>query len=232
MDFKNILEYQKKDGELIKIERELSSNPSRKVSSEMIAVVKGAQEKSAMLEIRAAGLERDFQAIKKAYSDTTAQIEKFISKDLESLSQKDLESIISATNAILNNFNVLEKKLFSEAERLNITLNEFENAKKQYGAARAKYNQHKQVYDNLLKEKEPEIKKIKLELESLERGIEPKLLAKYKQLRADKLFPAFVRLVDRSCGGCRMELSAAEIEKVKSNGYLECDNCRRIIISD
>ena len=31
MDFKNILEYQKKDGELIKIERELNSNPSRKV---------------------------------------------------------------------------------------------------------------------------------------------------------------------------------------------------------
>ena len=74
MDFKNILEYQKKDGELIKIERELSSNPSRKVSSEMIAVVKGAQEKSAMLESRAAGLEKDFQAIKKSYSDTTAQI--------------------------------------------------------------------------------------------------------------------------------------------------------------
>ena len=232
MDFKNILEYQKKDGELIIIERELNSSSSKKISTEMIAVVKSAQEKSGILENRAGGLEKDFNSLKKAYSETISQVEKFISKDLESLSQKDLENVISATNTILTNLNVLEKKLFSEAERLNITLNEFENAKKQYGVARAKYNQHKQIYDNLLKEKEPEIKKIKQQLQNLEKGIEPKLLAKYKQLRADKLFPAFVRLVDRSCGGCRMELSAAEIEKVKSNGYLECDNCRRIIISE
>ena len=231
MDFKNIIEYQKKDGELIKIERELSSNPSRKVSSEMISVVKSAQEKSAVLENNAGILEKDFHSVKKAYDETISQVEKFISKDLESLSQKDLESIISATNGILNNLNVLEKKLFAEAERLNITLNEFEAAKKQYGIARAKYNEHKKIYDEVLKSKEPEIKKIKMELLELEKGIEPKLLTKYKQLRQDKLFPVFVKLDDRSCGGCRMELSAAEIEKVKNNGYLECDNCRRIIIN-
>ena len=231
MDFKNIIEYQKKDGELIKIERELSSNPSRKVSSEMISVVKSAQEKSAVLENNAGILEKDFHSVKKAYDETISQVEKFISKDLESLSQKDLESIISATNGILNNFNVLEKKLFAEAERLNITLNEFEATKKQYGIARAKYNEHKKIYDEVLKSKEPEIKKIKMELLELEKGIEPKLLTKYKQLRQDKLFPVFVKLDDKSCGGCRMELSAAEIEKVKNNGYLECDNCRRIIIN-
>ncbi len=231
MDFKNIIEYQKKDGELIKIERELSSNPSRKVSSEMISVVKSAQEKSAVLENNAGILEKDFHSVKKAYDETISQVEKFISKDLESLSQKDLESIISATNGILNNLNVLEKKLFAEAERLNITLNEFEAAKKQYGIARAKYNEHKKIYDEVLKSKEPEIKKIKMELLELEKGIEPKLLTKYKQLRQDKLFPVFVKLDDKSCGGCRMELSAAEIEKVKNNGYLECDNCRRIIIN-
>lgn len=231
MDFKNIIEYQKKDGELIKIERELSSNQSRKVSSEMISVVKSAQEKSAVLENNAGILEKDFHSVKKAYDETISQVEKFISKDLESLSQKDLESIISATNGILNNLNVLEKKLFAEAERLNITLNEFEAAKKQYGIARAKYNEHKKIYDEVLKSKEPEIKKIKMELLELEKGIEPKLLTKYKQLRQDKLFPVFVKLDDKSCGGCRMELSAAEIEKVKNNGYLECDNCRRIIIN-
>ena len=154
---------------------------------------------------------------------------KFVSKNLGNCSEKELENILSASNSIINNLNILEKKLFSEAENLNITLNEFENAKKQYGSARAKYNEHKQAYDNLLKSKEPEITKIKSDLSKLESGIEPKLLNKYKQLRSDKLYPAFVRLIDKSCGGCRMELSAAEIEKVKNNGYMECDNCHRII---
>lgn len=232
MDFKNILEYQKKDGELIRIERELMSHPSKKVSSEMIAVVKSAQEKSAKLENRAGVLAKDFEALKKAYDENVKQIEKFVSKDLETVSEKDLESITVATNAIINNLNVLEKKLFAEAENLNIALNEFEAAKKQYGTARAKYNEHKQIYDSFSKTKEPDILRVKAELKKLEPGIEPKLLAKYTQLRSDRLFPVFVRLIEKSCGGCRMELSAAEVEKVKTNGYMECDNCHRVIISE
>ena len=114
MDFKNILEYQKKDGELIKIERELNSSPSKKVSSDMIAVVKKAQEKSAMLEKRAEAMLKDFENLKKSYEVNMAQVQKFISKNLENVSAKDLESITSASNAILNNLNVLEKKLFAE----------------------------------------------------------------------------------------------------------------------
>lgn len=229
MNFKNILEYQKKDGELIKIQRELSSHPSKKVSSDMIVIVKRAQEKSAQLENRAGILAKDFEALKKAYEENVKQIEKFVSKDLETVSEKDLDSITSATNAIINNLNVLEKKLFSEAENLNIALNEFETAKKQYGSARAKYGEHKKIYDAFTKTKEPDVSKVKAELQNLEGGIEPKLLAKYKQLRSDRLFPVFVKLTDKSCGGCRMELSAGEIEKVKTNGYIECDNCHRII---
>ena len=229
MDFKNILEYQRKDSELIKIERELNSNPSKKISNDMIAVVKAAQEKSAQLEKKAEIMLKDFENLKKSYESNMAQVQKFISKNIESVSAKDLENIVSASNTIINNFNVLEKKLFAEAENFNIALNEFEKAKKQYGVARAKYNENKQIYDSLLKQKEPEINQIKKDLLELEKNIDGKILAKYKQLRADKIFPVFVKLFDKSCGGCRMELSAAEVEKVKAQGYMECDNCHRII---
>ena len=78
MDFKNVLEYQKKDGELIKIERELNSHQSRKISSEMISVVKKAQERSAQLENHAGALSKDFEALQKAYNENVAQIEKFV----------------------------------------------------------------------------------------------------------------------------------------------------------
>lgn len=232
MDFNKIIEYQKKDEELIKIERDLNNNVNKKVFSEMIAVVKKAQEKSSHLENKAQALINEYNSLKKAYEDNLAQIEKFISKNLENLSQKDLENILNASSAITNNLNILEKKLFNEAENFNITLNEFEQAKKQYGYARAKYNDNKQKYEQFLKEKEPIIQEIKNQLRNLERGIDSKLINKYKQLRSDKLFPVFVGLNERSCGGCMMELSAAEIEKVKNIGYIECDNCHRIIINN
>ncbi len=232
MDFNKIIEYQKKDEELIRIERDLNNNINKKVFNEMIAVVKKAQEKSSNLESKAQALINEYNSLKKIYEDNLAQIQKFISKNLESLSDKDLESILKASNILTNNLNILEKKLFNEAENFNITLNEFEQAKKQYGFAKIKYNDNKQKYEQFLKEKSPIIQDIKNQLKNLERGIDSKLINKYKQLRSDKLFPVFVGLNEKSCGGCMMELSSAEIEKVKSNGYIECDNCHRIIINN
>ena len=63
----------------------------------------------------------------------------------------------------------------------------------------------------------------------MEKEIDAKLLAKYKQHRQDKRFPVFTPLSDKSCSFCRLELSAVEVDKIKTNGYLECDNCHRII---
>ena len=86
MDLSNILEYQKKDGELIKIERELASNPSRKIFSEMVAIVKKAQEKSGALEQRAGNLAKDYEALKKAYDESQKEIEEENKKAEESIS--------------------------------------------------------------------------------------------------------------------------------------------------
>ncbi len=232
MDFTKILEYQKKDGDLFRIERELSQNENKKIYQDMIGLVKKAQERSSSLESKAGELLRDYESIKKAYDENISQYEKFISKNLENVSEKDLEIIINATNSIINNLNILEKKLFTEAEILNNTLNEFNSTKKTYGTARAKYAESKQAYDEELNKKTPQIEQIKKELTALEKGLDSKLLARYKQLRADRIYPVFVKLIDRSCGGCRMERSAAEIDKIKNQGYMECENCHRIIIVD
>lgn len=232
MDFNKIIEYQKKDGDLFRIERELDKSESKKIYQEMIGIVKRAQERSDALENKAGEIIKDYENIKKTYEENVSQFEKFISKNLEEVSEKDLDTITNATNSIINNLNILEKKLFSTAEILNTVLNDFNQTKKTYGTARLKYAEHKKEYEEELKDKTPQIEEIKKELNQLEKNIDAKLLSKYKQLRADRIYPAFVRLIDKSCGGCRMERSAAEIDKIKTLGYLECENCHRIIIGE
>ena len=148
------------------------------------------------------------------------------------MSNKDLDTVIEAANSIINNLNILEKRLFTQAESLNATLNEFNSTKKNYGSARAKYAENKKIYEEELGKKSPQIDQIKKDLSKLEKDIEPKLITRYKQLRADRIYPVFVRLIDKSCGGCRMERSAAELDKLKNQGYLECENCHRIIITE
>ena len=50
MSIDKILEYQKKDFEIIKLERELENNEDKKIYQRMLGVVKEAQNKSTMLD--------------------------------------------------------------------------------------------------------------------------------------------------------------------------------------
>lgn len=230
MNFTKILEYQKKDGELFRLERGLDLNESKKIYQEMLKIIKKAQDNSSTLENKAGNILKDYEVIKGTYEENIVQFEKFVSKNLEDLSDKDIENIINTANSIINNLNILEKRLFLIAEVLNSTLNDFNQTKRTYGNAREKYIENKKKYDNEFIKKSPEIDKIKKELQSLEKDVDLKLLTRYKQLRGDKIYPVFVKLIDRSCGGCRMERSEAEIDKIKNQGYMECENCHRIMI--
>lgn len=229
MDIKKILEYQKKDAELNKLEKELVKSECKKIYQEMVAIVKQAQDKSASLEAQAGTIKDEIERLNKQYKENSNNVVKVSGKDFASMKEEEIENLISMMEALENNLSILEKKMLAEAEKLNITLTEFEKTKKVYGNAKAKYIDNKKQYDELVKVKEPEMEKIKQELVKMEKDIDPKVLAKYKQHRQDKLFPIFTPLADKSCSFCMLELSAVEVDKIKSQGYLECDNCHRII---
>ena len=229
MDISKIIEYQKKDSELYKIENQLAKSEFKKNYQDMVAIVKKAQEKSSNLEHQAGIILKEFNNLNKTFNENNANVAKLSNKDLTKLTEAEYETLTKTINALINNLNILEKKILQIAEKLNVSLNEFDITKKNYGAAKAKYADNKKKYDDLVASKQPEIEKIKSELEGMEKSIDPKLLAKYKQHRQDKIFPVFAPLSNRSCGVCMLELSSVEVDKVKSQGYLECDNCHRII---
>lgn len=229
MDISKILDYQKKDGELFKIENALAKSEFKKNYQDMVAIVKKAQEKSLNLENQAGIILNEYALLNKTFAENNANAQKLASKDLSKLSENEIQSLTNAINTLTNNLSILEKKILQTAERLNVALNEFDSAKKNYSAAKFKYAENKKKYDELALSKEQEIAQIKKELLELEKGIDPKLMAKYKQLRQDRIFPVFAPLSSRSCGICMLELSAVEVDKVKNQGYLECENCHRII---
>ncbi len=229
MDLKTILEYQKKDSELIRLERELNNNENKKVFNQMIAVVKDAQNKSNALEKQASDLLSAYQGLKKTYEDNIKSANIVIGKKLETASSSDLDTIEEIANNIINNLSILEKKLLHEAEKVNSVLQEFDQTRKRYNVARDKYTKHKELFDQESKNLEPKIQEKTKEVKKLEAGIDPSILAKYKQRRTDNIFPVFVPCIDKACGGCRMELPYANLSTLKSKGVLECEHCRRII---
>lgn len=232
MDLKKILEYQKKDAELIKLERNLRNNENRKIFTQMISVSKDAQSKSNALEKQAGDLLAGYQELKKTYEDNIKSANIVIGKKLETCTESDLDTIEEIAANIVNNLSILEKKLLQEAETVNSVLLQFNETRKRYNIARDKYTKHKELYDEQSKEIEPLISEKTKEVKKLEAGIDPTILAKYKQRRQDNIFPVLVPCIDKTCGGCRMELPSANLATLKTKGVLECEHCRRIIYSN
>lgn len=229
MELNKILDYQKKDSEIIKLERELNSNENKKIYEKMITLAKNAQAESSALEAKAGEVLSNFENIKKLYQSNSKSADALGAKNFDVMSEQDLKEMEQIAKTITNNLNVLEKKLLTEAERVRTVLQGFEATKRKYNEARDKYAKHKQLFDEASASLMPQIEKIKDELKKLEGGIDATLLARYKQKRQDRIYPVFVPCVEKNCGGCRMELASASLQTLKSDGIIECEHCRRII---
>lgn len=229
MDLKSILDYQKKDAELIKLERALNQNENKKIYTQMVNVVKEAQNQSAALEKQAGDLVKNFNSLKKVYEENIKTANTLANKKLETVSEEELDSMQDIAKKISNNLAILEKRLLQQAENVRNALSNFDQTKKRYNQARDKYNKHKELFDEDSKKLSPEIEQKEKEVKKLEANIDANILSKYKHKRQDKIYPVFVPCLDKTCGGCRMELPSASLSTLKKDGILECEHCRRII---
>ena len=227
----DILTYQKKDAELIKLEREIQNSPIKKVVNKMVELVKEAQNDLIAIEKNAGELKQEFGALEKAYSEGVNQVEKLGKVKQESLNEEELKELSTTATSLNANLLNLEKNMAILSNKIMSALKNFENIKKQGMQAKQKYADGLKTYDQFVASKKPEMDKIKAELKTLEVKTDKTMMSKYNKLREDKIFPILVPLMDKSCGGCSMELPNARVDALKSAGCLECENCRRMIYS-
>lgn len=229
MDISKLLEYQTLDSELYKLEKSIRDNPNKKVVSEMSANVKNAQLRSEQLEKKAEELVQEIERIKSQFASQTEKMNQIMTKDTDSLNAEEIESRLSLKDKLSQNLNILDKNLTKLAESINAVLSDFNKTVKVFNASKEKYAASKTAYDNDVKSLEPKMKELEKKLSSLAKGIDAKFMEKYNKRRADNLFPILVPLKDNCCGGCHMQLPSAEISKLRTEGYLSCEHCRRII---
>lgn len=229
MNISKVLEYQKKDYEIIKFERILDASENKKVINQMVQKVKDTQNKSLQLEKLAEDLNREFLSLQQSYEENSKKFDKISKKDFENLSEEEIASLEAVTQSILTNLAVLDKKFIALAEKINKTLAQFDQAKKNYSLAREKHKEHKEKFEEEAQKIQPKIDNLRSELAEIEKDLDKDIVARYKQRRQDKIFPVWVPLNNNSCGGCQMELSIAFVDKLKEKGYGECENCRRVI---
>ena len=85
MDINKILEYQKLDSELFKIEKALRDNEDKKIANQMQQNAKVAQERSFKLDEKAKELEKEFSTAKAQYEIQRKKMEEVFAKDVDTL---------------------------------------------------------------------------------------------------------------------------------------------------
>ena len=117
MKFDKILEYQKLDSELFKIERQLNEGANKKMVSELHSNMKNAQERSVKLEEKAKDLLAEIDKVKKQCKIQEEKLNEFLSMDIENMNKNDLEKLENFKDKLNQNLIILEKHLTSLIKR-------------------------------------------------------------------------------------------------------------------
>lgn len=227
--FKNLLEYQKLDGKLLALKRDLEKNEVKQTLNKVVVLVKDSQNKLIELEAKAKLSIQEYEKSKADYEKTYTELAKLSKQDVEKLDENQMNDNIEKASQLVNVLSVLERALSSQAENVNAIIKNFEVCRNNIVVYRQKYKESKLKCDELESSTKPKVEEIKKQMHALEKDIDAVLLAKYKQIRQDRIFPVFVPLNNNACGGCSMEMPAALMNKLKADGYLECEQCRRYI---
>lgn len=224
-----LLEYQKLDTEIFKLEREVSKNEHKKQAQSMVGVVKDAQNKILELDKTSKNLVEELEKLKVVQNKGISLVEKYSKQFSKSMSEAELKELKVRLTQTYSQLNELENRMLYCDKKSKMIMQEFETEKKKTTAAKAKHQESKTKFDEYYQTKLPEINKLKEKMQNLEKSLDASIVARYKTLKQDGIFPVFVPLVDKRCGGCRMELPSGAIEKLKNAKKLECPSCRRLI---
>ena len=227
---KNMIEYQLEETKLIKLENELTKSTAREKASKIQQVLKSQQSELISLENLAKKTNNTFNTAIKKYEDYMKKLEE-LEKEIETADPEKSELYEKMYKDFLAIGASLEKDIIKIKSEVKKISENYEEIIKNSKTLRMDFDMHYSVYQKLKDATEPKIKESKDKLAEIEKTIDPKIMTIYKQKRDSHKFPVFSSLMDKKCGGCRMDVSASKLEQMKTSelGIIECENCGRYI---
>lgn len=232
MKLDKILKYQAVDQELMNIENAISKSDEFQRFGMYKIKVAQAQDAIAKLQKEAMEVMRSYGAIKDKLDELKSQLDDFdgIIEGVQDLTEADhyLKIVMGLDDKIA----ALEKEAIADASRLEQIVENYKKTWEQGVHINEQYKKAKVALDAQLKSHQPEVEKLKAEMESLKKDIPEKVMNAYMSLRSAKKTPPLVAFDANSnrCGRCFMEVPNDTKAKLRNPGDVaECPNCRRIL---
>ena len=224
--------YQQVDMELDQYEREMRASSNRKelikhrdFLREQQEVLKKIEADVEIMSDRIEALADEITRLNGSVAEATATLEANRPQDVEEAKKQ-----IAAVQKLLNTISRYETELAKMRKDSEARDRQQREVRVRAAKARAEFDRIKVIYDEEYKVAAVKLEELKRKVAKEAEGIDPDLLEKYKAIKRHAA-PPITRLHDDRCGGCNMQLSAADKDKVRSGvPYVECENCGRIIL--
>ena len=224
--------YQQVDMELDQYEKEMRSNSNRKellkhrdFLLEQQNVLKKIETDVEIMGDRMEALADEIKRLNGSVAEATANFEANRPDNLED-ARKQIASIQKLI-ATITRYEAELAKMRKDSEARDRQQRE---VRVRAAKARAEFDRIKVIYDEEYKAASGKLDELKAKVAKEAEGIDADLLEKYKTIKRHST-PPITKIHDDRCGGCNMQLSAADKDKVRSGlPYVECENCGRIIL--
>jgi len=229
-----LIEYQKKDIELRKLNAFINSDEALLIKNKQKRMFNDAKQALVDCEKQAAALLDAYTELKRYIDENDAMFTEL--ENAEAQSEDELVERVKKLESLKSKFQNADKKSRDIDEKSKEVRQTRVSAIKNGNAAKQRYNEASAKHNELLESKADELNKLNTELAALRKELDEKIFDEYKKLVDENKFPPVVpaRGDDKkglyNCGGCGINLPQQGNALLKDKGWCRCDNCRRIIV--
>lgn len=224
----DLLEYQKVDGELRKVEQEIAASEEYKKYMQARKFMKNAQEKLDAQDKRAAELKKLRDDLIVRCEETTKAIEEYADLDELVDGGGDIAFYKKNAQALLDRLRSIKAELNKLIADIGSVSEEYKKFKEQTILMQKQYKEYKEKYEAVKNARAEEVAQINARLKKAGKPLSPEILEKYNAKRKEKIFPILVPLNANMCI-CGMDFPLAQQNKLAGGNVIECEHCRRFV---
>lgn len=232
--FKAMIDYQRKDIELRKINNVLDKDDALASMNVNKRAFNEAKQTIADCEKLAGNLLEIYAELQKYIDDNEALLLEI--EGAQGENEDEIAQRVRKLESLKSKFQSADKKMHDIEEKSKSVCARRADALKSGNAAKQKFAEAREKHGKLVNSKAADVNKLKDELAKMQRYLDPKIFEEYQKLVADNKFPPIVPAAGDekrnmyNCGGCGLNLPQKGNAMLNDQGWFRCENCRRIIV--
>ena len=228
---KELLEYQKVDGELRGIEQELAASEERKKYVQAKKFMEAAGEKLEAQDKRAQDLKALAEKLTEEFEEVNRHIQEYSDLDEMVESGGDISFYKKNVQSLVDRLRAMKGELAKLTADIESAVEEYKKMKKQTISMQKQYKEYSEKFKEVKNGRAEEVKAISARLEKIAANIPAEILERYNAKRRERIFPVVAPLTNGRCI-CGMDFAIAQQGALSGGGVVECEHCHRFIYKE